>query len=127
MLAGEFSELGDVSACGFHELAGRRFDLVLNATAASFSGELPPLPDDLMAAESCCYDLAYASKPTPFVLWGKAHGAALSVDGIGMLVEQAAEAFFLWRAIRPQTAPVIQTLNAERGYPEIARGVSPRQ
>jgi shikimate dehydrogenase len=125
LLADQFAELGSVSACGFRELGGRRFDLVLNATAASLSGELPPLPDDLLAPDSCCYDLAYGGRPTPFVLWGKAHGAAISTDGIGMLVEQAAEGFFLWRGIRPETAPVIQTLNADRAYPpEIARGFS---
>lgn len=124
LLAEEFAELGNVSACGFHDLQPECFDLVLNATAASLSGDLLPLRDDLLAAESCCYDLAYGGQPTPFVRWGNAHGAAISMDGVGMLVEQAAEAFFLWRGIRPETAPVIRTLNAERGYPEDARRVS---
>jgi len=113
-LADEFAGLGNVSGCGFSTLAGQRFDLVVNATAASLSDELPPLPDDLLASSgACCYDLAYASEPTAFVRWGCAHGATISVDGIGMLVEQAAEAFRLWRGVRPDTASVIRMLRAE--------------
>lgn len=116
VLADEFAPSGAVSACGFRELIGCHFDLVLNATSASLSGELPPLPDDLLLPGGCCYDLAYGSQPTPFVAWGHSHGASISVDGIGMLVEQAAEAFLLWRGIRPRTGPVIQALKADRGY-----------
>ncbi|MDD1650728.1 MAG: hypothetical protein LUO80_10105, partial [Methylococcaceae bacterium] len=85
------------------------------ATAASLSGELPALPEGVLAAEGYCYDLAYGREPSVFVRWGLENGARLSVDGIGMLVEQAAEAFYLWRGIRPDTAPVIQLLNRERG------------
>lgn len=113
-LAEEFAEHGPVVGCGFEHLSGRRFDLVLNATAASLGGEMLSLPEDLLAPGSCCYDLAYGSEPTPFVRWGRSKSAAISVDGTGMLVEQAAEAFLLWRGIRPETAPVIQALNAER-------------
>ncbi|NJD07933.1 MAG: shikimate dehydrogenase [Methylococcaceae bacterium] len=116
-LAGEFAALGPVAACGFERLlAEAGFELILNATAASLSGQLPPLGDALLLPGGCCYALAYASAPTPFVEWGRNHGAALSVDGIGMLVEQAAEAFQLWRGVRPATAPVIRLLNAERGW-----------
>jgi shikimate dehydrogenase len=115
-LAEEFAGLGNVVACGFADLAGHRFDLVLNSTAASLSGETPPLPDDLLSPGGGCYDLAYGMRPTPFVRWGQAHGASVSVDGIGMLVEQAAEAFLLWRGIRPATGPVIEVLKAERGF-----------
>jgi shikimate dehydrogenase len=115
LLAAEFRDLGPVSGCGFPELAGNTFDLILNATAASLSGKLPDLPENLLAVEGYCYDLAYGSRPTAFVQWGERAGAALSVDGIGMLVEQAAEAFELWRGIRPETRPVIEALNAERG------------
>ena len=114
-LAAEFADLGQIEARGFGELEGECFDLILNATAASLSNELPPLPDEILAPDGCCYDLAYGTSPTAFVRWGKAHGAAQSVDGIGMLVEQAAEAFFIWRGVRPQTRPVIELLNAERG------------
>ena len=114
-LAAEFGDLGPVAGCGLDELGGKPCDILLNATAASLSGELPLLPDGLLAVAGCCYDLAYGQKPTPFVRWGQAAGARLSVDGIGMLVEQAAEAFHLWRGIRPDTAPVIAALNADRG------------
>jgi shikimate dehydrogenase len=113
-LAVEFSNFGDVEGCGFADLKGRQFDLIINATSASLSDELPPLADDSLAKNGFCYDLAYANKPTSFVRWGMQHNAKKSLDGLGMLVEQAAEAFFLWRNIRPQTKPVIEKLNAGR-------------
>lgn len=113
-LAAEFAKQGKIAALGFEELAGECFDLILNATAASLSNELPPLPDAILAPNGCCYDLAYGSQPTAFVRWGQQHHAVHSVDGIGMLVEQAAEAFFIWRGVRPHTAPVIERLNRER-------------
>ncbi len=112
-LVGEFSGLGPVSAVSFDSLAGHSFDLILNATAASLSGDLPPLPVGILSRGGVCYDLAYGSQPTPFVRWGQDAGAGLSADGIGMLVEQAAEAFFLWRGKRPQTRDVIELLKAE--------------
>jgi len=114
-LAAEFSGLAELDSCGFDGLDGERFDLILNATAASLSGELPPLPDGVLNPGGACYDLAYGRQPTAFVRWGKDHQAGFSGDGIGMLVEQAAEAFFLWRGVHPQTQPVIDLLNAERG------------
>ena len=114
-LATEFSDLGPVIGGGFATLAGNRHDLILNATAASLSGELPDLPPNILACNGACYDLAYGREPTAFVRWGLEQGARLSVDGIGMLVEQAAEAFHLWRGVRPDTAPVIAELNANRG------------
>lgn len=113
-LAAEFSDLGAVEASGFEGLAGECFDVILNATAASLGGDLPPLPDGILAAGGACYDLAYGKAPTPFVRWGIEAGAALSVDGLGMLVEQAAEAFGLWRGVRPETGPVLAALDAER-------------
>lgn len=113
-LAAEFSGLGNISGCGFEELAGKAFDVILNATSASLSDELPPLPEGLLLPQGVCYDLAYGNEPTAFVRWGVDHGAAKSLDGLGMLVEQAAEAFYLWRGVRPETAPVIALLNAER-------------
>jgi shikimate dehydrogenase len=116
-LASEFADLGSVEACGYEGLhAEHGFDLIVNATAASLSGELPPLGDGLLAPNGGCYDLAYGTAPTPFVDWGRSHAAACSVDGIGMLVEQAAEAFRLWRGVRPATGAVIRLLNAERGW-----------
>ncbi|HWP00583.1 MAG TPA: shikimate dehydrogenase [Methylococcus sp.] len=113
-LAAEFADLGPIAAHGFDDLADRRFELIINATAASLAGEALALPNEVLAPGGNCYDLAYGTSPTPFVRWGKEHGAGLSVDGLGMLVEQAAEAFFLWRGVRPTTQSVIATLNAER-------------
>ena len=109
-LAAEFSDLGAVTGGGYERLQGRRFDLVINATSAGLSGEMPPLPDGLLTEHCCCYDLVYGSEPTTFMRWA-AHQAAWAVsDGLGMLVEQAAQSFFLWRKIRPDTAPVIHQL-----------------
>jgi shikimate dehydrogenase len=113
-LATEFGDIGPITGGGFATLAGGDYDLILNATAASLSGDLPDLPPDILAQDGACYDLAYGREPTAFVRWGLEQGARLSVDGIGMLVEQAAEAFHLWRGIRPDTAPVIAELNVSR-------------
>ncbi|MFZ4652791.1 MAG: shikimate dehydrogenase [Methylococcaceae bacterium] len=109
-LAFEFEDLGPLRALAMAALQDQQYDLILNATAASLQGDVPPLPDQILAAGGCCYDLAYGKEPTPFVLWGLQQGAVLSRDGIGMLVEQAAEAFWLWRGIRPDTPSVIATL-----------------
>jgi len=99
-----------VSGLGFGDLAGHRFDLVINATSSSLQGEVPPLPPELLAAGAVAYDMMYGKEPTPFMAFALAHGAARVSDGLGMLVEQAAESFFLWRGVRPQTAPVIAML-----------------
>lgn len=109
-IADDFSALGDLRAVGFDELAGSSFDLILNGTSASLSGALPSLPGGLLAEGGSCYDLAYGKEPTPFVLWGREQHAIISADGIGMLVEQAAEAFLIWRGIFPETVPVIEDL-----------------
>jgi shikimate dehydrogenase len=98
-----------IKACSYAELSGQHFDLVINATAASLNGELPPLPDDLLNPGALAYDMMYG-KETPFMVWARQHGASQIADGLGMLVEQAAESFYLWRGLRPQTAPVIQLL-----------------
>jgi len=89
---------------------GNDYDLVINATSAGLSGEMPELPESLFAAHSWAYDLVYADEPTQFMRWSTAHGAASCSDGLGMLVEQAAEAFFIWRGVRPMTQEVIQGL-----------------
>ncbi len=112
-LAREFGKLGEISGCGLPALAGQQFDLVINATAASLVGELPPLPADLLAERGWCYDMMYGAEPTPFLRWAEQHGATKSVDGLGMLVEQAAESFYLWRSIRPDTAAVIELLRKD--------------
>ncbi|MFZ2727300.1 MAG: shikimate dehydrogenase [Methylococcaceae bacterium] len=112
-LANEFSFKGDISGCGFEQLIGQQFDLIINATSASLSGQLPPLPENLLTINGCCYDLAYGNQPTVFVQWGIAQQARKSLDGLGMLVEQAAEAFYLWRGIRPQTKMVIEQIRTD--------------
>ncbi|MCK5640064.1 MAG: shikimate dehydrogenase, partial [Gammaproteobacteria bacterium] len=86
------------------------FDLVINGTSASLQGEVPPLPDGILAEGAGCYDMMYGAEPTAFMAWASEHRAAYSVDGLGMLVEQAAESFLLWRGVRPETSPVIQAL-----------------
>ncbi len=107
-LAAEFQSLGDIiSGCGFNDLEGMQFDLILNATSASLSNEIPPLPKNILVKNGYCYDLAYGNEPTAFVRWGIENNALKSVDGLGMLVEQAAEAFYIWRGVRPETQAVI--------------------
>jgi len=113
-LAAEFHHKGSITGCGFNDLKNRQFDLIINATSTSLSGQLPPLPEDLLTKNGVCYDLAYSNEPTVFVRWGLENHALKSLDGLGMLVEQAAEAFFIWRGIHPKTRPVIELLNAER-------------
>jgi shikimate dehydrogenase len=108
----QFQDLGSVEACGFEQLLHEQFDLIINATSAGVIGRLPPIPDNLLNPGGCCYDLFYATQPTAFVRWGQSHGAAKALNGLGMLVEQAAESFFLWRGIRPDTRLVIQALNS---------------
>jgi len=108
-----FAPLGDVTACAPDELGGRRFDGIVNATSASLSGEVPALPGTGGAAWG--YDLAYAAAgDTAFVSWLRAHGVNRAFDGLGMLAEQAAESFLLWRGVRPQTAAVIRELRARK-------------
>lgn len=109
-LAALFSGHIPVSACGFSDLEGRQFDWIINATAASLEGSVPAVPVSSVHAGTRCYDLMYASEPTPFCLWSKQAGAEKVMDGLGMLVEQAAESFLIWRGIRPDTGAVIDAL-----------------
>ena len=102
--------LGPVEGCGFDGLAGERFDLIINATSAGLADAVPAIPDDCLAPGGWIYDMLYGDRPTPFCRWGSEHGAARVLDGLGMLVEQAAESFRLWRGVRPDTAPVIESL-----------------
>ena len=109
-LAVDFSDLGKISGCGFEELEGESFDVIINGTSASLHGDLPPLPDNLFSNDACAYDMMYAAKPTVFMDWATQHGAAKVFDGLGMLVEQAAESFSLWRGVQPETRPVSNTI-----------------
>lgn len=105
-----FFDLGEISAIGYSDLSDLKFDIIINGTSASLSGELPPLPDKIQVRKSMCYDMMYSKTPTAFVKWGFDNGAKLSVDGLGMLVEQAAESFYIWRGIWPETNSVIASL-----------------
>lgn len=99
-----------ISGLGYPELAGHHFDVVINATSSSLQGEVPPLPHGVFAPDAFAYDMMYGATPTSFLKFAAAEGAARTSDGLGMLVEQAAESFFLWRGVRPSTAPVIAQL-----------------
>lgn len=101
---------GTLLGCGLDELIGRRFDLIINGTAAGLSAQVPAIPDDCLGEGGWTYDMLYSTAPTAFVTWGQQHGAVRALDGLGMLVEQAAEAFHLWRGVMPDTAPVIAEL-----------------
>ncbi len=114
-LARRFEAFGPIaesrlSGGGYEALAGRQYDLVINATAASLAGDLPPLPQGLFATDALAYDMMYGQE-TPFLAFARGEGARCA-DGLGMLVEQAAVAFQLWRGVRPATAPVIALLRA---------------
>lgn len=112
-LAAHFSSLGSIKGGGFDNLAGQHFDFIINASASSLQGEVPPLPDEVCNANTWCYDMMYGAEPTSFMQWAEQHSAQKSLDGLGMLVEQAAESFLHWRGVRPETGPVIQTVRAE--------------
>ena len=112
-LAAEFADLGTVQGCGFDALENLQFDVLINATAASLQGDLPPLPDGIVAEGACAYDMMYGARPTAFMKWAQWQGAEKVSDGLGMLVEQAAESFYIWRGVRPETRPVIAQLREE--------------
>ena len=106
----QFAAFGPVHSGGYADLRGQAFDLVVNATSASLAGELPPLPRGIFAPGSLAYDLVYSREPTRFLAHAREDGAAQLSDGLGMLVAQAAESFFLWRGRRPDTGPAIEML-----------------
>ena len=108
LLAQDFG--GEFEAGAYAALAGRHFDIVINATSASLSGALPPLPSGVFAHGALAYDMMYGKGDTPFLAFARREGAASFSDGLGMLVEQAAESFFIWRGLRPDTAPVLKLL-----------------
>jgi shikimate dehydrogenase len=109
-LAAAVDGLGNVDGRGFNALADHKFDLIINGTSAGLAGEVPSLPNKILKTGGWTYDMMYGDEPTAFVRWGQGQGASKAMDGLGMLVEQAAESFFLWRGIRPDTAPVIRML-----------------
>jgi shikimate dehydrogenase len=112
-LARHFCTLGRIEGCGLDDVAGQTFDLIINATAASLSGQVPAIAGSVVTPDTCCYDMMYGNEPTAFMAWASAQGAQQVMDGLGMLVEQAAESFYLWRKLRPDTAPVIKALRED--------------
>lgn len=108
-LAAEFAGYGTVFAKRYEALAGKQFDMVINATSGGLSGELPPLPEGVFKPGALAYDMMYG-KETPFMKYSCERGAARVSDGLGMLVEQAAEAFRIWRGVRPDTRRVLEEL-----------------
>ncbi|MGH8134504.1 MAG: shikimate dehydrogenase [Steroidobacteraceae bacterium] len=113
-LAAAFADLGATQGVGFEDVGDRPFDLLINATSASLSGDIPPLPQAAVGPATVCYDLAYGKSARAFVDWALARGCARALQGWGMLVEQAAESFRVWRGVRPSTAGVLAALK-ERG------------
>ena len=110
-LAAHFGDPRNLRVVAFDELpALPAFDVVVNATSAGLRGETPPFPGSLVGPGTFCYDLVYSRHDTPFVVWARDHGAASAIQGWGMLVEQAAESFFIWRGVRPVTAPILRQL-----------------
>lgn len=109
-LVREFSDIAPLAGGGYTLLGDRQFDLVVNATSAGLTGEMPDLPSSLLTEHSCCYDLVYGAEPTPFMRWAALHAAWAVADGLGMLVEQAAQSFYIWRRVRPETQSVIRQL-----------------
>lgn len=110
-LAQEFVDLGKVTARDLTDLeAEQPFDLIINATSAGLKGEMPALSGGLLGDRCCCYDMVYGAEPTAFMRWAAENAAWAVSDGLGMLVEQAAESFYLWHQERPDTASVINHL-----------------
>ena len=100
LVARTFAELADLAPA----------DFLINATSAGLKGEAPPFPASLVDPHTFCYDLVYGSNDPPFVVWARTHGAARAVHGWGMLVEQAAESFAIWRGVRPDTKPLLKQI-----------------
>lgn len=111
-IARRFADCARIRTVAYTELKGRQFPLVINGTSLSLHDQLPPLPDGVMQAQGFAYDMMYQREPTCFMRWALAQGAAGCADGLGMLVEQAAEAFAIWRGVRPETGPVLEQLRA---------------
>ena len=110
-LAEDFSALGKINVSAYEDLGRENFDLIINGTAAGLSDDVPPIPDEVLGTNSVCYDMMYKlDKATAFVDWALSRGAVDAHDGLGMLVEQAAESFYIWRGVRVETTEVLESL-----------------
>jgi shikimate dehydrogenase len=109
-LAAAFAARGSVVGSGLEDIDQEHFDLIINGTSMSLTGETPPLSAAQLGSGTACYDMAYGREPTAFLRWAGGQGVEALADGLGMLVEQAAEAFRIWRGVMPDTAPVIRAL-----------------
>ncbi len=109
-LATSFADISNIQASGFEAIDAHPFDVIINATAAGLQGQVPPLPAGVIGPDSFCYDMVYATEPTAFMQYAVQQHCRQACDGLGMLVEQAAEAFHVWRGIMPNTAPVMASL-----------------
>ena len=110
-LAADFLQHAEIKACGYDDLVDEKYDIIVNATAAGLKNKVPAVPESVLAMHSICYDMMYRlDQPTSFVRWAQNHAVAEAIDGLGMLVEQAAESFFIWRGLRVNTGPVIASL-----------------
>ncbi|NRB37371.1 MAG: shikimate dehydrogenase [Pseudomonadales bacterium] len=112
-LATAFSKIGCIEALGFDEIPAESVDMVINGTSASLSGDIPPVPAAIIGVDTACYDMMYGKEYTAFLQWAQQQGATKLADGLGMLVGQAAEAFTLWRKVRPDVNDLINELRAK--------------
>ncbi len=106
----DFAKIANIDVHDYSSSVNKQFDLIINATSAGLVSELPPVHASMIGPDCVCYDMVYGDKAAAFVLWARKHGAKVAVDGLGMLVEQAAESFYIWHGVKPQTAPVIAAL-----------------
>lgn len=111
-IAQDFSSIGEICVKSYLDINKQEYDLIINATSASLLDTLPPLPNSLLRTRPWCYDMAYSEQSTPFLIWARQNGATRCIDGLGMLVEQAAESFYLWHNLRPQTREIIHRVRA---------------
>ncbi|HWU68484.1 MAG TPA: shikimate dehydrogenase [Stenotrophobium sp.] len=119
-LAMQFKAYGPIQPCTHLAIKGDRFDLIIHATSAGHSGTMPRIADDILAPGATCYDLSYGKAFEVFAAWARTQGATRIADGLGMLVEQAAAAFRIWRGVEPDTAAVIAALHKTVGDVEVA-------
>jgi shikimate dehydrogenase len=111
-LAKDFQTYGAIQGVGLDDLQQQSFDLIINATSAGLTADLTALPRQLISRNTWCYDLMYGPKKSSFLQWGLEHHAAACLDGLGMLVEQAAAAFYLWRGVHPETREILKILRS---------------